>query len=402
MGIRHSSNEHSLSFRNLQNDQKEYCDACTKEISKMAYACRCGFRLHESCASEVQHLPHKIIHPLHSQHDLELKLEVLEDFICDKCLYIFAASGYKCKQCDFSLDLACASSTNDPLPEEKWQRPQDGKKREIQHYSHLHKLTFFQYRKIRNYGYNCSWCEKCLSEVCYGCVSCKFFLRELCRDKVLRTLYHPSHPLRLHYKDIGNNCNACGQDICFLAQREDILSEKYFGNLSYCCLKCNLFLHFGCTKLLPTLKHKCHEHLVTYFRISKKAKNANSCNACGALCDYDFYRCVECNFNVHLHCVPIPSSIEHRYHRHPLNYMDSVAEDHSEEYYCDICKNERNPAHPVYCCEKCKYITHVHCVLNEVKITCLTFFLFFLCFENQKGKFIKLKAGYINNSTNPR
>ncbi|XP_017984219.1 PREDICTED: uncharacterized protein LOC18587371 [Theobroma cacao] len=360
MGIRHSSNEHSLSFRNLQNDQKEYCGACTKEILKTAYSCICGFRLHESCSREVQQLPHKTIHPLHSQHDLELKLE--------------------------------------------WQRPKDGKRKEIQHYSHLHKLTFFKYTKIRNYGYNCSWCEKCLSEVCYGCVRCKFFLHELCRDKVLRTLYHPfhpSHPLRLHSIDIGNNCNACGQDICFLAQREDILSEKYYGNLSYCCLKCNLFLHFGCTKLLPTLKHKCHEHLVTYFRISKKAKNANSCNACGALCDYDFYRCVECNFNVHLHCVPIPSSIEHRYHRHPLNYMDSVAEDHSEEYYCDICENERNPAHPVYCCEKCKYITHVHCVLNEVKITCLTFFLF-LCFENQKGKFIKLKAGYINNSTNPR
>ncbi|XP_017984409.1 PREDICTED: uncharacterized protein LOC108663671 [Theobroma cacao] len=185
---------HSLGFRNLENALKEYCTACVKEILNTAYSCRfCNFWLHESCVSELQHLPLKIDHPLHSQHQLRLQLQ-RQDFICDKCWYISAFSRYSCDQCNFNLDLACASSTNDLLLEEEWQRLQDGKKKEIQHYSHLHKLTIFKYRKIRADDYNCSWCRMRLSEVCYGCVECNFLLHELCRDKIPRTLCHPFHP----------------------------------------------------------------------------------------------------------------------------------------------------------------------------------------------------------------
>ncbi|XP_017984408.1 PREDICTED: uncharacterized protein LOC108663670 [Theobroma cacao] len=138
----------------------------------MAYGCeQCFFWLHESCAREIQHLPPKIIHPFHSQHHLELKFKHwFEDFICDKCLYISAGSTYNCHQCDFNFHLTCASSTDDLLPEEEWERLKDGKKKETPHYSHLHKLTIFKYRKIREFDYNCSWCEKSLSEVCYGCL----------------------------------------------------------------------------------------------------------------------------------------------------------------------------------------------------------------------------------------
>ncbi|XP_021297008.1 uncharacterized protein LOC110426178 [Herrania umbratica] len=371
MNIKLASHEHSLSFINSQNapslftdPPERYCNACAKQISNAAYLCvQCYFWLHESCASEVQNLPLEIIHPLHSQHQLGLKLSY-EDFICDKCLYISGGSRYKCYECHFNLELACASSTNDPVLEEEWQRLKDGKKKEIQHYSHPEKLTIFKYRKIREHDYDCGWCEKRLSEVCYGCLECEFFLHELCRDKIPRTLYHPfhpSHPLHLLYKETNDDCNACGDQIIETA------THHWYRN--YFCLTCNFCLHFRCAKLLPTLKHECHDHLLTYFKKSEPSQNAKPCSSCGTPCGYDFYRCVECNFNVHPICVPIPSSAEHRYHRHPLNYMDLVAEDHSEEYYCDICESERNPAHPAYCCEKCTYITHIHCVLNEDKIS---------------------------------
>ncbi|EOY19989.1 Cysteine/Histidine-rich C1 domain family protein, putative isoform 1 [Theobroma cacao] len=270
---------------------------------------------------------------------------------------------YSCDECNFNLDLACASSTNDLLLEEKWQRLKDGKKKEIQHYCHLHKLAIFKYRKIGADDYNCSWCGKRLSEVCYGCVKCKFFLHELCRDKVQRTLYHPfhpSHPLRLH-SIFGSRCNACGK---YFYGTED------YGTANYCCLICSFFLHFHCAKLLPTLRAKCHDHPLTYFNIMRyEWRSRFRCHVCKGFCDDNFYRCVQCDFSVHLFCVPIPSSIKHRYHRHPLTHMDKINEDDSGEYYCDVCENERNPMDHVYCCEECTFTAHADCVLNEDKIS---------------------------------
>ncbi|XVE90024.1 hypothetical protein DITRI_Ditri20bG0043200 [Diplodiscus trichospermus] len=75
----------------------------------------------------------------------------------------------------------------------------------------------------------------------------------------------------------------------------------------------------------------------------------------------------QCDFNIHLECVPIPLIASHKYHRHPLILKDSVVEDESTEYYCDICEEERNPEHHVYNCEKCTYIAHMKCVLMEEK-----------------------------------
>ncbi|XP_017984411.1 PREDICTED: uncharacterized protein LOC108663673 [Theobroma cacao] len=365
MDIKLDFHGHHLYFRNLKNNAlKKYCNACLKEISNTANTYGLDefeYPFHESCVRELQHLPLEIIHPLHSQHHLQLIFkEDQEGFICDKCWYISTFSRYECDECNFNLHLACASSTNDLLLEEKWQRFKDGKKKEIQHYSHLHKLAIFKYRKIRAYDYDCSWCGKCLSEVCYGCLLCKFFLHELCRDKVQRQLYHPfdpSHPLRLHYRT-GSYCNACGGFV-------DNFTRD--GTLNYCCLKCSFFLHFHCAKLLPTLKQKCHDHPLTYFKkTSYGRQDLFRCNVCEKLCDNNFFRCVQCNFSVHLPCVPIPSSIEHRYHRHPLIHMDWVEEDDSGEYYCDVCETERNPMDHVYCCEECTFITHAECVLNEV------------------------------------
>ncbi|KAK6271489.1 hypothetical protein POUND7_008587 [Theobroma cacao] len=336
MGIRHSSNEHSLSFRNLQNDQKEYCGACTKEILKTAYSCICGFRLHESCSREVQQLPHKTIHPLHSQHDLELKLEVREDFICDKCLYIFPASGYNCNECDFSLDLACASPTNDPLPKEKWQRPKDGKRKEIQHYSHLHKLTFFKYTKIRNYGYNCSWCEKCLSEVCYGCVRCKFFLHELCRDKdkISFEKFSSSTPQSIY--------------------SNTLLTEEMEHNEVIDGIHTPQQLLIG-----PII----HRHPMRFYEVVEKSKKNHYCEACRLVHSGPCYSCTTSStahteYYLHEKSAKLPYEIQHPFHSsHPLIL-------HTYHYrrgliICDECRDVCRSL--FYSCDECDFKLDVKC-----------------------------------------
>ncbi|XVF06430.1 hypothetical protein REPUB_Repub06bG0047400 [Reevesia pubescens] len=80
----------------------------------------------------------------------------------------------------------------------------------------------------------------------------------------------------------------------------------------------------------------------------------------------NFYRCVQCDINFHLECIPIPPTTKHRYHRHDFMFIDSFIEDDSGEYCCDICEEERDPKHPVYCCKDCKYIAHIHCALDKV------------------------------------
>ncbi|XWS57714.1 hypothetical protein CRYUN_Cryun09bG0197300 [Craigia yunnanensis] len=339
------------------------CDVCGEEISHLSYNCRrCNVWLHESCANKLQHLPLEIIHPLHSHHQLKLQLHRPLDFFCDKCSYISTGSRYNCSSCEFILDLKCASSVNDPLPEEEWRSFKDREKKTILHYSHSHLLILFKYRKIKEDDYNCSWCDKRLldSDVCYGCIECEFFLHEVCTDKIPRTFrhpFHPSHPFRLHYREGTDDCHACGESL-FLR----VLDSPLYG-----CQMCKINVHFRCAKLLPTLKHKCHDHLLTYFgKIYTDFQREHfECKICKMLCDANFYRCVQCGFNFHLQCLQIPSSATHKYHRHQLILMDSVKEDDSEEYYCDVCEEERNPNHPVYCCKKCTYIVHIECVLHE-------------------------------------
>ncbi|XP_038716388.1 uncharacterized protein LOC120009764 [Tripterygium wilfordii] len=86
---------------------------------------------------------------------------------------------------------------------------------------------------------------------------------------------------------------------------------------------------------------------------------------CNRVCDGSFYRCLECNYSIHLECLPIPTTVKHKYHSHPLTLIDSFVEDDSGDYYCDACENERNPRHHVYYCEKCTYVIHIECLLSE-------------------------------------
>lgn len=342
------------------------CEACGQEISGGAYTClSCNVWFHESCASKLLRIPDEIIHPLHSHHKLQLNLSSTWTFVCDKCLYISEGPRYyySSSSCNFNLHLTCASSSaNDPPPEDV------RRKTKIQHYSHQHILKIFKYRKIKEECY-CYWCEKRFSDsdICCGCILCKFFVHEVCINKIPRKLnhpFHPSHPLRLHLNNCYNDCNACGASIYNMT--------PYYG-----CETCLFRLDFPCSKLIPTLELKSHDdHFLTYFKKISWLYYEYRCNVCHLRCDADFYRCVQCDFNIHLQCLPFSSSAKHKYHRHPLILVNSVEEDDSDEYYCDVCEKERNPKHPVYWCAKCKFIVHVECILHEVIINNVYRFFF--------------------------
>ncbi|KAE8714643.1 hypothetical protein F3Y22_tig00110195pilonHSYRG00308 [Hibiscus syriacus] len=47
--------------------------------------------------------------------------------------------------------------------------------------------------------------------------------------------------------------------------------------------------------------------------------------------------------------------------------IDVFLEDYSDQYYCDVCEEERKPRDLVYCCNKCTFVVHIECALNEIK-----------------------------------
>ncbi|KAG8479285.1 hypothetical protein CXB51_029086 [Gossypium anomalum] len=358
--------------------KEDRCEECGGKISGTAFTCTlCNVWKHISCADKLNSdLPHEIVHPLHLQHRLQLIWRYEEDFICDKCLYVSTA-GYRyiCSSCDFNLDLTCASSASAQLPKDQEPlRFKDGKRKTISHYSHFHEMSFFKYRKVNDEDYDCFWCEKHLlpSEGYFGCRICKFYLHQVCSDKIPRRLFHsfhPKHPLRLTYThdsvfysllfpldDVKSKCNAC-------------LKESRGDSPSYVCEMCSFYLDFHCAKLSPSLKLDCHHHLLTFFKyFIKKGDRWDSyckayCKACGKDCGgASVYRCVPCDFSLHLKCV-VSSSAKHKYHRHPL-MMELLKEDDSEEYYCDVYENKRNPKDPV-----CTFISHIQCVLDQDKVS---------------------------------
>ncbi|TYG41417.1 hypothetical protein ES288_D12G173500v1 [Gossypium darwinii] len=340
---------------------------CRETICGAAYACvRCELWLHELCAKAIQYLPREITHPLHSHYHLILNWSgsgSFGSFTCDLCLKISSGTYYSCCRCSFELDLVCAfASSDDHVARKKRQRSNaDREKLIMQHYCHIHPLILYKYSNEGEHDYNCRWCDKPLTGIFYGCKSCGFFLHEFCSDKIPKTLnhpFHPSHPLRLDFVDA--TCNACTQQIK--------LSNKDFSTAAYGCQICNFNLDFGCAKLLPTLNHEGHNHCLTYvgptFRDPTR-KYHFQCSSCRELCLDTFYRCVQCDLNLHLKCAPVPPLAKHRYHRHPLLLNQPIREDEIGEYYCDICEKERDPTHEVYYCQKCTYIAHIECVLNE-------------------------------------
>ncbi|XVE61175.1 hypothetical protein DITRI_Ditri06bG0018500 [Diplodiscus trichospermus] len=367
MDIKPFLHQHYLLCDEHEN-QEACCDKCNEKIDGWAFTCEsCKFWLHESCASQL--LPQSILHPLHSQHCLYLSCNH-DYFACDKCFTLARGWTYKCKVCDFAIDLICASSstTNDQTSMEGSQRSNQSS-RKIKHFSHSHVLTPFYYRKAGKDHCSCLWCEKLLSGLSYGCLSdrCRnreVFFHESCLTNmpiaISQQHFHLSHLLRLYLtqREEEHKCNGCKEQCLILEGR-------------YSCQNCEFNLHVCCATFQPSLKYELHNHDLTYFRI-KGYKGNLRCKICHEKIPHEdgsnegvFYACVQCDFYLHLHCL-VPFKTKHEYHRHELILTNSVIEDYSDEYYCDICEEERKPRHHVYYCNKCSFVTHIECALNKL------------------------------------
>ncbi|KAK8633589.1 hypothetical protein V6N13_014433 [Hibiscus sabdariffa] len=335
-------------------DQKR-CEECGGIISGKAFTCqRCYVCLHASCVDKLLHvLPREIMHPFHLHHQLQLYSN-FRDFICDRCMYISVGYRYRCSSCNFNLDVACASSLNDHLPkDQELLILKDQKKMTILHYSHGHSLSIFKYKKIHEEHYYCFWCEKRLSEVCWGCTECKFYLHSVCRDKIPRRLSHPSHPghpLRLRYITGFHLRCVVPSSAEHRYHRHPLLlvewiieddSEEYFYDV--------------CEKIQPIF----HSHQM--YEVTEEFKGNKFCYGCRLVLDGPSYFCKTCrDFYLHEKCAKLPFEIQHPFHSaHPLNLYTSYRPGIGRLITCDECKDICLGF--IYFCEMCNFKLDVKC-----------------------------------------
>ncbi|KAL5560201.1 hypothetical protein UlMin_036412 [Ulmus minor] len=291
----------------------------------------------------------------HSFHHHTLIYRHLGSFYCDSCHKLFEdAPSYHCYECNFDLDVECGLMA--PIRCEGQEH--------IEHFSHQHPMPLVLIDP--QHHIQCCACQSLCSGPTYACTTCEYFLHKSCAELPLE-IQHPSHsfhPLFLRETYWSFTCNICKKE-----------KENAF---TYDCKQCSEF-HM-CVKcyhasISPSIKYRYHEHLLCFIEdfshLAHCKASDNYCHQPKASDDLhhltnSVFLCLNCDFKIHFICGPLPSTIKHECHMHPLILIDSVVDANSENYYCDVCEFERNPRIRVYHCKECQYIVHPHCVISEI------------------------------------
>ncbi|GMN43090.1 hypothetical protein TIFTF001_012299 [Ficus carica] len=303
--ISHFSHEHVLQGHWVSKER--VCNMCNGPISIKLYhyfCSQCRYYIHKECAKWPEHIDHS----LHPPHRLTLQRRSLDDNV-NRCCYCEKPFEnyeylYACEQLcsDFYMHRACAM-----IPVPTIMSNIDG--------SEEHNVVHF---------------------------SC-----------------HQQPTILVDHRDSHKS-----RATCFACQ------SNRSGPVYSCTSKC-VSLHL-------TVKCQSHDHLLS---LVEKSSCEIQCDACQKSYEIGIevvpeefnhtrsllFRCMDCTYNLHFLCGPLPHTINYEYHMHPLILSDhSVSKDDSNEYYCDVCEEERDQSFRIYYCEECKHAAHIHCLRYEI------------------------------------
>ncbi|XP_052211320.1 uncharacterized protein LOC127814100 [Diospyros lotus] len=335
------------------------CSYCDLPLEGMFLVClHCHHSVHQSCSQ----FPQEISHPINQhRHPFTLQSVVQIASFCHLCgKLITKRFSFQCRKCDdLNLDFRCASLKPTKISHDL--------ELQIQNFSHPHPFTAFE--NPMNFPFSCRLCELPIKDTIFTCFQCKLIVHISCAllpREIKRHPFHPQHPIKLH----DDNTQSCS---CEFSCR---LCRSYQGrhnrDFHYECLDCKFTVHSRCALSMPlAVKFKTHHHPLAFLDL-KKSNARHHCNACRQECQSGFFQCVNCQFALHLRCIPnLPPTVKDKYHRHPLNLATSPIKDYPDEgddaeFFCDSCEKRRNLRDPSYYCGECHYVAHVHCVTSEV------------------------------------
>ncbi|GMN69890.1 hypothetical protein TIFTF001_038937, partial [Ficus carica] len=376
--IKHFSHKHNLQFhRDIL--EVHSCFICNLSFGGQhdsnGYACSLCFHfIHGKCAKLEQHINHS----LHTRHHLTLAKRSLSNttttttlssssccYFCEKP--IGNECTYACDECsNFHMHTTCAMIT---LPKILRSDDVDGGQHHnvVQYTCHEKGMKLVEHEDERKGRAKCFACHSLWSGPAYSCTlnECENFLHKSCADlqQKIKHPFHSRHPLLLLVSK-PLSCRSCCKKNCSL-----IFNCHEDGCDFHLCPKC-IFLD-------TIVKCRSHDHLLP---LVENASCEIQCDACQksyknwvgvvpseVIHTRSFlFRCMECVFNLHFLCGPLPITIKYEYHIHPLLLLDHlILEDDSDECYCDICEEEVDLQFRIYYCEDCKYVAHIHCLNSE-------------------------------------
>ncbi|KAG4164364.1 hypothetical protein ERO13_A13G010651v2, partial [Gossypium hirsutum] len=369
--IQHFTHLHPLKLVDSNQKDEVICsiceELCSSSPSNSTYGCmECKFFLHKSCMKSI---PRQLIN--HRIHPCTLIFNITSPyyhFECDCCGERIDFRMFSCRACNFDLHVKCAIFPTIDNEDAK----------EIKHFCHPHTLALVKNDEEYGSEPRCVACaEICLAPTpTFRCSrSCNhFFLHQSCGVKLPYKTYkikhpsHPKHPLTITSLPYNDHIRTC--DVCFRGIDSTLLADSCRES------ECKFNLHLDCYNVLLSIMFSGHQHLLT---LLEKTPDL-SCHLCGVNCCNFVLRCVSCDINMHLQCLPsAPKTIKHKSHLHPLTLTNSPFEyelnsnEENDEFYCDVCEQKRNQRELIYYCAECKFIAEVKCVILEVLCPSITF-----------------------------
>ncbi|KAL7195390.1 hypothetical protein ACSBR1_035585 [Camellia fascicularis] len=394
---------HPLIVCDNKTNFKFPCSGCKQPINgSRVYVCLdCNCLLDESCAK----WPSQIDHPFHPQHPLTLLVHHPWNSTssrCRACGKVLEGFTFHCSECNFSLDARCASL----MPTQNSEAKDELQIQQLS-LSHTHPLIPCQTKM--GFRLSCDACQLHFDDSSvYICLECNFLLHKSCADlprevkhsfyhqhtltlleylprqleesfdtkQILMANCHPSNPghngyvAKLASRKMEHSLNCRGKVDVFKGHFQCHACYQYTSGFAYVCAECTIFFDIRCPFSKPRLiKSELHHHPLAFFTVKSKELN---CHACNRSFRTPFFRCVECDFNLHVKCLPtLPPTAKDKHHRHPLTLTNSPIkdrpdEDENAEFYCDACEERRELYERTYYCKECHYVAHVHCLLSEI------------------------------------
>lgn len=161
---------------------------------------------------------------------------------------------------------------------------------------------------------------------------------------------HPGHPLA-EYNDAqeGYLCDGC---------KTPGIGKRYR------CHSCNFDLHEYCGSCPPNLSIGfMHPHPLSLVvrKAQSTRQNNRICNVCRESVEGLFYRCKDCDFDLHPICTQLPESLTHVLHRvHPLKLEAPPSSNQ-----CAFCGGVCNSRSWRYRCALCGFDMHLQCLLKS-------------------------------------
>ncbi|XP_076902471.1 uncharacterized protein LOC143557238 [Bidens hawaiensis] len=220
---------------------------------------------------------------------------------------------------------------------------------------------------------------KSVELICNGCVrpitnvpfykcsqhNCDFVLHEWCTrlpSQIQNYHDHPEHTLVLlpkiprDSKGVLIGVFTCSNCLLFC------------NGFAYGCRQCKYFVNINCGFIPEVITHETHpNHILLRFKAS--SPYTNICKGCWGRIKGAGFHCATCDFYLHTSCaLLLPTTIRHKYDKHALSLRYYPAENHSGEYFCEICEDEFGPNLWFYHCSMCASSMHTACA--PVKLQC--------------------------------